>query len=138
MAGGWLSVTDITMVQRRVLPAASVAWNMTLLLPTGKADPLTKPLIRVDMPLVGAQLSVKVGLVYVATALQVLAAVDKLMAAGQVSVGAWVSFTVTRKVQVLVNPAPSVALQVTILAPFGKVAMLFVPLAVGAVPPLVH
>ena len=63
MAGGWLSVTDITMVQRRVLPAASVAWNMTLLLPTGKADPLTKPLTRVAVPVAGAQLSVNVGLV---------------------------------------------------------------------------
>jgi hypothetical protein len=61
--GGWISVTVTTIVQRRVLPAASVAWNTTLLLPTGKLDPLTNPLMRVDVPVVGAQLSVKVGLV---------------------------------------------------------------------------
>jgi hypothetical protein len=61
--GGWLSVTVTTIVQRRVLPAASVAWNTTLLLPTGKVDPLTNPLTRTVVPVVGAQLSVKVGLV---------------------------------------------------------------------------
>jgi hypothetical protein len=61
--GGWLSVTVTTIVQRRVLPAASVAWNTTLLLPTGKVDPLTNPVIRTAVPVVGAQLSVKVGLV---------------------------------------------------------------------------
>jgi hypothetical protein len=60
------------------------------------------------------------------------------MGAGQVKVGASVSLTVTLKVQVLVNPAPSVALQVTILAPFWNVAVLLAPLAVGEVPPLIH
>jgi hypothetical protein len=70
--------------------------------------------------------------------LQALVAVVKFMAAGQVKVGASVSLTVTLKVQVLVNPAPSVALQVTILAPFWNVAMLLAPLAVGEVPPLTH
>ena len=63
MTGGWLSVTVTTIVQRRVLPAASVAWNTTLLLPNGKVDPLTKPLIRIAVPDVGAQLSVNVGFV---------------------------------------------------------------------------
>jgi hypothetical protein len=61
--GGWLSVTVTTIVQRRVLPAASVAWNTILLLPNGKLDPLTNPLIRIDVPVVGVQLSVKDGFV---------------------------------------------------------------------------
>jgi hypothetical protein len=70
--------------------------------------------------------------------LQALVAVVKLMAAGQVKVGASMSLTVTLKVQVLVNPASSVALQVTIVAPFWNVAMLLALLAVGVVPPLIH
>jgi hypothetical protein len=71
-------------------------------------------------------------------ALQVLVAVNKFIAAGQAKAGASVSLTVTRKEQVLVNPAPSVALHVTVLIPLWKVAMLLLPLAVGAVPPLIQ
>ena len=52
--------------------------------------------------------------------------------------GAWVSFTVTRKVQVLLKPAPSVAFQITVVRPFGKVETLLGPLGVGEVPPLTH
>lgn len=50
-------------MQRRVLPDASAAWNTTFVLPKGKVEPLINPLIRVAVPLVGAQLSVNVGLV---------------------------------------------------------------------------
>jgi hypothetical protein len=81
---------------------------------------------------------VKVGLVYVTTALHTLGAVLTLMAGGQVIVGTSLSFTVTLNVQVLVNPPPSVALQVTVVFPFWKVATLLAPLAVGIVPPLTH
>jgi hypothetical protein len=136
--GGWLSTTVTTIVQRRVLPAASVAWKTTFVLPTGKVAPLDKPLTRVDVPVNGPQLSVKVGLVYVTTALHTLGAVLTLMAGGQVIVGTSLSFTVTLNVQVLVNPPPSVALQVTVVFPFWKVATLLAPLAVGIVPPLTH
>ena len=59
--GGWLSITVIVMVQRRVFPVASVAWKTTLLLPTGMVLPLAGPLMRTAVPLVGAQLSVNVG-----------------------------------------------------------------------------
>ena len=56
-----MSTTVRVMVQRLVLPAASVAWKITLLLPTEMELPLTGPLMRTAVPLVGAQLSVKVG-----------------------------------------------------------------------------
>ena len=41
---------------------------------------------------------------------------------GQVITGACVSFTVTRNEHVLVSPAPSVALNIIIVIPFGKIA----------------
>ena len=50
---------------------------------------------------------------------------------GQVSVGASRSFTMTRKVQVLVNPTPSVAFHWTVVMPLGKVAVLVGALALA-------
>lgn len=70
------------------------------------------------------------------TALHALAGVNSVSVGGQVILGISVSFTVTLKVQVLVSPAPSVTLHVTIVIPLGKVDILFAPLAVGVVPPL--
>lgn len=63
MLGSSVSVTITCMEQVLVLPAASVARKTTVLVPTGKADPLGRPLIRTEVPLVGAQLSVKGGAV---------------------------------------------------------------------------
>ena len=49
-------------------------------------------------------------------------AVVVVMLAGQVTVGAWLSLTVTVKVQSTeLFPLASVAWQVTVLVPFGKV-----------------
>ena len=39
---------------------------------------------------------------------------------GQLIIGAWVSFTVTRNEQVLVNPTASVTRKTTVVCPFGK------------------
>lgn len=50
--------------------------------------------------------------------------------------GASMSLTTTRKVQVLVKPAASVALHWTVVAPLGKVALLLVLPLVCPVPPL--
>lgn len=61
MTGGWLSTTVMAMTQVVELLAASVARKVTLVVPTEKAEPLAGPLMRVVVPLVGAQLSVKVG-----------------------------------------------------------------------------
>jgi hypothetical protein len=41
--------------------------------------------------------------------------------AGQAMIGGVVSLTVTVKLQLAVNPAPSVAVQLTVVTPFGKV-----------------
>ena len=138
MAGGWLSVTDTVSVQRRVLPAASVAWNTTLLVPTGKEEPLGRPLTRTAVPLVGAQLSVNAGAEYATVAKHAFAGVFTLMAAGHVSDGACVSLTTTRNVHVLDKPTASVARQVTVVMPLAKVALLFGLPVVWTVPPLTH
>ena len=56
------------------------------------------------------------------TAVQTLESVDWVMFAGQVIVGAWVSFTVTVNEQLAGFPDESLVLQVTVVVPFGKVA----------------
>ena len=120
------------------MPAASVAWNTTLLVPTGKAEPLGRPLTRTAVPLVGVQLSVNVGAAKVVVAEQAFDGVVRLIAAGHVKDGACVSLTTTRNVQVLLKPAASVALHVTVVGPLAKVALLFgLPVAWPA-PPLTH
>ena len=63
MLGSCVSVTVTCKEQVLVLPAASVARKMTVLVPAGNADPLGRPLVRTEVPLVGGQLSVKGGLV---------------------------------------------------------------------------
>lgn len=138
MTGGWLSVTVTVKVQRRVRPAASVAWNTTLLVPTGKAEPLGRPLTRTAVPLVGAQLSVNVGAAKVVVAVQAFDGVVRLIAAGHVNEGACVSLTITRNVQVFVKPAASVALHITVVMPLAKVALLFGLPVAWPVPPLTH
>ena len=54
---------------------------------------------------------------------------------GQEMVGACVSFTVTRKVQVLVRPAASVAFHCTVVMPFGNGWPLAKPLTMVTDPP---
>ena len=66
------------------------------------------------------QLSVPVGVLKLTTAEQRPGEVFAVMLAGQVTLGAWPSTTVTVKLQVPVRPAASVALKVTELAPIGK------------------
>ena len=133
--GGWLSVTVTVIVHCLVRPAASVARNTTLLVPAGKAEPLAKPLTRIAVPGEGGQLSVNEGFVYVATAVHKSGAVFRAMLLGQVILGAWLSFTVTRKVQVLLLPAASVAFSVSVVMPFGKGWPLANPLTMATDPP---
>ena len=60
----------------------------------------------------------------------------RLWLPGQLMVGAWVSFTVIRKVQVLVRPTPSVAFNCTTVMPFGKAEPLgMLPFATLTEPP---
>ena len=56
----------------------------------------------------------------------------------EVNVGASVSLTITRKVQVLVCPTPSVAFHCTVVVPFGNVALLFGLPVTCPVPPKTH
>ena len=90
------------------------------------------------MPLVGAQLSVNVGAAKVVVAEQAFDGVVRLIAAGHVKDGACVSLTTTRNVQVLLKPAASVALHVTVVGPLAKVALLFGLPVTWPVPPLTH
>jgi len=55
---------------------------------------------------------------------------------GQVIDGAWLSFTVTVKLQVLVFPVASVTLKVLVVVPTGKVAPLANPAVWVVVAPL--
>ena len=135
MAGGALSVTVTFRVHCLVRPTASVARNTTLLTPAGKYEPLAKPLTRIAVPLVGAQLSVNEGAAYNTNAVQP-SEVLVWMFGGQLRLGAWVSFTVTRKVHVFVLPEASVAFHCTMVGPFENVPVLLgVPCAVP-LPPL--
>ena len=61
IVGGWASTTVTVKEQEAVSPAASVTWWVTVVVPTGKADPLASPAVRVVFAPV--QLSVPTGVV---------------------------------------------------------------------------
>ena len=63
IVGATLSVTVTVKEQVLVLPAPSVAFHTTMLLPLGKLEPLARPLIRVTAGAGLEQLSVAVGVV---------------------------------------------------------------------------
>src|SRR6478672_11666404 len=67
------------------------------------------------------QLSVTVGSGSLTRALHWPGGALTVRLAGQVRMGGWVSFTVTVKEQLTLLPAPSVAVQVTVVVPTGKV-----------------
>src|SRR6266571_3042952 len=122
MTGASLSLTVTLKVQALVLPLPSVAVQVTTVAPFAKAVPLAGKQTTEALP----QLSLAVGAVKVVTAVHWPASVFFTMLAGQAAMtGASLSLTVTLKVQALVLPLPSVAVQVTTVAPFAKA----VPLA---------
>src|SRR5436309_1082657 len=122
MTGASLSLTVTLKVQALVLPLPSVAVQVTTVAPLAKADPLAGRQTTEALP----QLSLAVGTVKVATAVHCPTSVLFTMLAGQTAMtGAWLSLTVTLKVQALVLPLPSVAVQVTTVVPLAKA----VPLA---------
>src|SRR5258708_7364015 len=105
MVGGWVSRTVTVNVQTLVLPLLSVAVLVTVVTPTGKAEPLAGTLTRlVTLPQVSLAVTTKVTLLEHWPA----AALTRMLA-GQVIVGGWVSRTVTVKVQTLELPLLSVA-----------------------------
>ena len=97
-----------------VLPEASVAVQVTVVVPTGK----TEPEAGVQDVVTPGQLSDAVGekvTVRLDAGGQVAAAATKMLA-GQVIVGGWVSFTLTVNVQL----GPAVEVHVTVVVPTGK------------------
>jgi hypothetical protein len=102
-------VTVTVKEQEFVFPAASVAVQVTVVVPAGNVEP------------VPAHSSVAVGVVYATTAEHSPAGASTLTLPGQVTVGAVESVTVTWKLHVAVCPTPSVAVQVTVVTPTGKV-----------------
>ena len=96
--------------------------------------------MRTEVPLVGAQLSANVGWAYANAAVHTPGAVLRGAGVGQLRVGGVKSLTMTRKVQVLIRPTPSVAFHCTVVMPLGKVAVLVlasVALAIWAGPVMV-
>jgi len=95
----------------------SVAVQVTELTPKAKVDPF----VGLQITEASAQLSVAVGAGQVTTALQTPLSFVALMLAGQAMAGFSVSLTMTAKLQLLVFPLASVAVQLTVLLPFAKV-----------------
>src|SRR5438093_10836073 len=99
IVGGCVSLTVIVKLQVAVSPAASVAVQVTVLVPIGNGVPLA------GLPLTVApgQLSVGVGSVAVTTAAQSSGSARRVLLAGQVIVGGCVSVTVTLQLQVALS-----------------------------------
>jgi hypothetical protein len=116
IVGGSVSLTVIVKVQALVPVLASVPVQVTVLVPLGKVEPLAGT----QMKLAPEQLSVTRGDANSTTCSQSPGAVLVTRLGGQSIAGGSLSLTVTLKVQVLVLPLASVAVQVTSVAPLGK------------------
>ena len=112
ITGACVSFTVTVKVQVDVLPWASVAVAVTVVVPTGKNDPLVGDVVTVTP----GQLSVAVIVGKVTTAPHWFASFDLVILAGQVITGACVSFTVTVNEQ----PPPVVEVTFTVVVPTGK------------------
>ena len=99
--------------QDEVLPDASVAVQVTAVVPAGNVEPEAG----VQLLVTPGQLSLAVG-EYVTAGAVVQFVTDIL--AGHVIVGGWLSLTMTFCVQVLELPQASVAVQTTEFVPFGN------------------
>jgi len=116
IAGFWLSLTVTVKVQAVVLLEASVAVQVTVVTPLWKVEPEAGT----QAAVAPGQLSVGVGVAYVATAVQIPAAVFNVIFAGHVIAGGILSLTVTVKVQDAVFSEASVAVHVTVVVPLAK------------------
>jgi hypothetical protein len=110
------SVTVTVKLHSAALPAASVAVQRTVVVPTGNAVLLGGTQAKAVTP----QLSVAFG-VNSTTAAQVPDSLPITTSAGHVSVGASASMTVTVKLQLERLPASSVAVHSTVVMPVGNV-----------------
>lgn len=102
-----------------VFPAASLATNVTVVVPTGKVDPLGKPDVCVNVS--PAQFSDTVGAIQLTTAPHVPGVLFTVMFVGHdVNAGDSLSFTVIVNVHVVLFPTASVAVYETVFTPTGK------------------
>src|SRR2546426_4565976 len=120
MEGFSVSLTVTVKLHQAVLPLASVAVQVTVVLPLAKVEPLAG----LQLTVWPGQLSAPAGVVKVTTALHIPGSVDWVMLAGQTIVGDCVSLTVTVKLHVPVLPEVSVAVQLTVVVPTGKLVPL--------------
>jgi hypothetical protein len=111
IVGAVVSTVITVNEQVAVLPLASVAVQVTVVVPNGNV-----------LPDGGLQATVTPGQLSVAVAVNVTADPHSapVIGAGQVMVGGSVSLTVTVKVHMPTLPAASVAEQVTVVVPTGK------------------
>src|SRR4051794_1507518 len=116
--GACVSLTVTVNMQLPVLPDASVAVHVTVVVPFENVEPDAGEHVGVPTP---GQLSLAVAFVYVTAAVHTFGAVDLVTLAGHVTVGACVSLTVTVNEQVLELPDASLTLQLTVVVPFGNV-----------------
>jgi hypothetical protein len=116
ITGFSVSFTVTVNVQALVLPAASVAVQVTVVTPLLKVEPLGGR----HSTEASVQLSVAVGAGQFTLAVQTPASVLCVMFAGQTTLGFSVSATVTLKVHEAVFPLASVARQVTGVVPKPK------------------
>jgi hypothetical protein len=114
--GGWLSETVTWKVALPVLPAASLAEQVTVVAPIGNIDPDAGLHVTGRGPSTASDAEAEN-----VTAAPAALEAGVLMFAGTVTVGGCASVTVTRNVAVPVLPAVSVAEQVTVVAPTGNV-----------------
>jgi hypothetical protein len=106
--GTCTSVTEILKEHVAVFPLASDATNVTMVTPTGKVEPLGKPLVCVIT--IPVQLSVAAGAVQLTTAPQTPGVLLMVTFTGhEVNTGSSLSVTVTLNEQIAVFPDASVA-----------------------------
>src|SRR5438552_2029671 len=116
MVGGGVSCTFTVKVRVAMLPCASTAVQVTVVVPRGNVEPDGWSQITVSGPSTASKaLAVKLT---VAPSGPVASAT---MGSGRVSTGGVVSTTVTVNVAVAIFPATSLLLQVTVVGPSGNV-----------------
>jgi hypothetical protein len=115
ICGGWVSLTVTAKLHVALLPCASVAVLVTVVVPTAKLLPLAGTLTTLTPGQLSVAVTTKVTLLE-----QVPAAAFTTRLLEQVIRGNRVSFTVTMKVHVLELPLPSRAVLVTVVEPSGK------------------
>ena len=111
MTGGVTSLTVTLKVQLFVFPAASVAVAVTVVVPTGKAEPDAGLLTIVGAPQLSLPETVKF-----TTAEQVPTGALTVISAGQEMLGSSSSVTLTVKLQL----GPAELVQVTVVSPTPK------------------